>query len=70
MKIGTPINDYETMLKRLIAASERPKGDITKEKEAFWRGQAEAYNRALKHLYQFKDTVFVLPSAKQGQKTQ
>ena len=64
MKAGTPINDYETMLKRLIIATERPKADITKEQQAFWRGQAMAYNGALKHLYKFKDKVFSLPSAK------
>jgi hypothetical protein len=64
MRIGTSINDYETMLKRLIAASERPKVDITKEQQAFWDGQAKAYNGALKHLYKFKDKVFALPPAK------
>ena len=66
MRIGTSINDYETMLKRLIAASERPKVDITKEQQAFWRGHAQAYKRALRHLHQFKDKVFAEPAAKTG----
>ena len=62
MKIGTEINDYETMLKRLLAIAERPKQGIDAKTQAFWDGQINAYKASLEFLHKFKERVFALPA--------
>ena len=68
--IGQPINSYESLLNRLIAAAERPKYGITKEQQAFWDGQARAYKYALKRLTDFNERIFHEPDSEQARNIQ
>ena len=66
--VGKPIDDYETLLKRLLAAASRPKPFATEEKIAFWEGQRKAFEYALKRLPDFSGRIFHSPDSEKGQK--
>jgi len=66
MKRIKGINDYQTMLERLIAAAERPKPFATTKQKAFWAGQIKAYKLTLKYLHEFKGRIFPIDAGDGG----